>query len=118
MTVGEYALTFFLVVGTIVAMSIMIRRVLQARIHDTRDYMVDYVAQNTGPHYNGNFYLWYEPYYFNIDSTTDQSGFVRKTLLAGGSSGSSTVMYNQATRIRAASNTAVPKEYLRNLPQR
>ncbi len=116
MSVGEYALTFFLVVAVVLAMSVMFRRVVQARIHDTRDYMVNYVVQNTGPHYDGNLYLWYEPYYMNIVSNTDTIGVTRRSLGAGGSSGIYGSTINQETRVQAISNTAVPRLYRQNLP--
>lgn len=82
--IGEYALTLFLVVGVLTAMTVYIRRVLQARIFDERKYMMNVVQ--SAPHI-GKLKLEYEPYYVQSTSTTDQSHTEQIDVLGGGHTG-------------------------------
>jgi hypothetical protein len=62
----QYTLTFFLVVGFVTAMTVYVRRVVQARIRGAGDFMgnqVNEVWSDPAHGIVGNFYLQYEPYY-------------------------------------------------------
>lgn len=82
---SEYVMIFFLVVGMIFAMSMYMRRGLQARIYDARNLMakhVNAVGHETGA--VGNFYAEYEPYYAESTSqVTRKTGSIER-LMAGG----------------------------------
>lgn len=70
---GEYALLLFVVIGAITSMTIYLKRLLQARIRDSRQSMIATIAnyRYTDPAsggvygYNGSIYKEYEPYYGN-----------------------------------------------------
>lgn len=68
----QYALTFFLVVAVIVAMTAYVRRAVQGRIYDTRHFMF-YTANeafsDTSLNLYGNLLMAYEPYYANREFT-------------------------------------------------
>lgn len=64
----QYVLTFFLVVALVSAMSVYVRRTLQARIRGARNWMgITVNAVTSNPSYNlvGNYLISYEPYYAN-----------------------------------------------------
>ncbi|MDO8675285.1 MAG: hypothetical protein Q7K71_04110 [Candidatus Omnitrophota bacterium] len=86
----EYVVTFFLVVATAVAMTVYIQRSIQAKIKDSRDYMVNVAANECGPDCRAAAGISgsgipreYEPYYGKVDSRTSRNSDVR-TGLAGG----------------------------------
>ncbi len=62
-TIVEYAVTFFLVVAVVSAMTVYFRRVVQGRIRDTARTMA--LIVNTAN--VGNFTYQYEPYYSQAD---------------------------------------------------
>ena len=45
-SMAEYALTIFLVIGTVVAITTYVKRSLQARMHDARHYMITEVSKD------------------------------------------------------------------------
>lgn len=106
---AEYVLTFFLVVGMMVSMTIYVRRALQARIRDVRIYAVNRVETESGDRYNGHVYLGYDPYYQNTMSNTYRRTEVIKQLSGGGVTGIFTKTYNTYKRVDMFSNTAAPK---------
>jgi hypothetical protein len=106
---GEYLLVFFLVIGMIMAMSLYLRRSFQGRMHDARDTMVQIVRDRAGNAVNGTWYVEYEPYYMNTDSTVTRSSVVRDSLSGGGGFGIARKDYDDRTAVRTISETAPPK---------
>ena len=116
--VGEYVLIFFLIIGMITAMTIYVRRALQARIFDATRLIKN--ADCFGPgcvpgtkhlyaaNMLGNIVLQYEPYY--VLSYADREGdFQQKTTLTDGSFGgvfSKTV--NEVSYFNTISETLSP----------
>ena len=91
---GEYLLTFFLVTAVVTAMAIYFKRMIQGRIHDSRDFMINYVRSETSalgtdgqPYYSGELNIAYEPYYSNVVANSSQRTSSTERLLSGGSSG-------------------------------
>ena len=66
--ISEYAITFAVVVATILAMSFYVKRVVQGRIHDGANHIVDRMRLH--PEFKGNIWVQYEPYYAKSDSLT------------------------------------------------
>lgn len=66
---SEYVMIFFVVIAALVAMTSFVRRGLNARIHDARNYMIDSVSNNNVCDANcvqaagGKIAYEYEPYY-------------------------------------------------------
>lgn len=58
---GQYALVFFFVLAAITAMSVYVRRGLQARTYGAREYLVSTIESETGLDVADG----YEPYYVN-----------------------------------------------------
>ena len=110
---GEYMLVIFLVLAVIVSMTIYFKRLVQARIHDTRDYMFNEVIIRTAGDFDGNLYKEYEPYYTNVASTitsdVDQTTALVPSLPL--SSGIYRKVVNEVTSVRSMSETAPPKEF-------
>ena len=76
--IGQYALVFFVAIATITAMTIYVRRGIQARIYDAETYALK--AIKTGA--NVSVLAQYEPYYTNRTSDKkadqkDETGFTR-----------------------------------------
>ena len=69
---GEYVLTFFLVIGVMSAMTIYLKRALQGQIYSARDEMANMVATRASGQYTGRLYVGYEPYYLNSVSTLNR----------------------------------------------
>ena len=103
--IGEYALTLFLVVGVLTAMTIYIRRVLQARIFDTRRYMINTVK--SAPHV-GKLRLEYEPYYVDTKSSTGHYQKEEVNLLGGGDTGIFRKDFEDVTNVRTSSEQLPP----------
>ncbi len=79
---GEYALLFSLVVAVVIAMGVFIKRSIQARWFDTRDYIVLSANAYVDGYYNGPLYYEYEPYYTNTTTDTKRAEIVEQRLLA------------------------------------
>lgn len=64
---SEHVMIFFVVIAALVAMTTYVQRGFEARIHDTRDYMINAVNSvcdvNCQQAAGGNIYYEYEPYY-------------------------------------------------------
>lgn len=108
--IGEYVLVFFIAIGVITAMSTYFQRVIQARIYDSRDAMVNLTRTQSAGFFNGNIFFHYEPYYQNTDSETYRSLVSRTSLVEGGSSGIYRKEYDDLSRIVTTSSTKPPKE--------
>ena len=102
---GEYALTLFLVVGVMTAMTVYIRRVLQARLFDARKYMINTVK--SAPHV-GKLKMEYEPYYVDTKSMTDQSIVEQDKLLGGGHTGIFRKTFDDVTNVQTNSTQLPP----------
>ncbi len=105
---AEYVLTFFLVVGMMVSMTIYVRRALQARVRDVRIYAVNRVETEVGERYNGHVYLGYDPYYQRTDANTITRSETVKQLSGGGVTGIFTKRHDSYKRVELFSNTAAP----------
>lgn len=100
--VGEYALTILLVVMVLTAMTVYVRRVIQARVFDARRYMIEQVK--TAPNLIGTIYLEYEPYYVNSTTDRDMYQDEQKNLVGGGRTGIFRKYFNEGT---ASATTSV-----------
>jgi len=93
-SIAEYLVTFFLVIGAFIAMSIYIQRNFQARMRDARSYMINSVSeqcvsnpncmQATGLQGNSSIGLQYEPYYAQATSDTISNKTSHKGLEGAG----------------------------------
>ncbi len=86
----EYVVTFFIVIATVVAMTVYIQRSIQAKVKDSRDYMVGLASGECGSDCRaaarisgGSIPHEYEPYYGKVDSQVSRNSNVW-TGLAGG----------------------------------
>ena len=86
----EYVVTFFIVIATVVAMTVYIQRSLQAKTKDARDYMVGLAAGECGPDCRAAAGISgsgipreYEPYYGRVDSRTSRNSSVSANLIGG-----------------------------------
>ena len=102
---GEYALTLFLVVGVITAMTIYVRRALQAQLYDARRYMFNTVK--TAPHI-GKLNLYYEPYYIQSNSLVDQSINEKEETRGGGQTGRFRRVFDDTTTVQTDSTQLPP----------
>ena len=87
--ISEYAILFFLVVAVITAMTGYLRRVLQARIWDARNTMVNTIANTyysdpSNPS-SYNMVYEYEPYYVQTQSKNTNDSTSTDSLLSAGS---------------------------------
>lgn len=97
---SEYALTLFLVVGVLTAMTVYIRRVLQARIFEARTYMFNTVK--SAPHV-GKLKMEYEPYYVQTTSMTDETHSEELKTLGGGHTGIFRKTFEDEMRVQSNS---------------
>ncbi len=86
----EYVVTFFVVIATVVAMTAYIQRSIQAKVKDSRDYMVGLAANECDPDCReaarisgSGIPREYEPYYGKVDSQTGRNSDVRTGLTGG-----------------------------------
>ncbi len=104
---AEYALTFFIVTASIVAMTVFVTRTFQARIYDAKKYMLETVK--AAPHV-GKLKAEYEPYYSNTEALVNRSNFDEKQLLPGGITGIFRRAWNDNTDSNSTSNQRPPKD--------
>lgn len=109
--VGEFALVIFMILATIVAMTVYFKRGVQARIYDARNYMVEEVRSRTAGSYDGPVLTEYEPYYVNTDATITRNVSDATSLSAGETSGIFGQTFNESTTADVVSETAPPSEY-------
>ncbi len=115
----EYVVTFFIVVGVVVAMTTYIQRGLQARIHDAHKYMIksasDHCDQDCVDAAGGKITYEYEPYYGNITSDTDHSSEeTKKVFGTQGADGLFQVITNDDMSTQSVSRQLPPKEAVRD----
>ena len=107
---GEYVVTFFLVIGFMTAMTVYLKRALQSYVRDARLEM-GAVVQNrtTGVFFVGNIFTEYEPYYLNQRSVVNRSGGTVQSLGPGGTTGVYRKDFGEQTRTQSISNTIPPQ---------
>ena len=106
----EYAITFFMVAGIIIAMSTYVKRAVQGRIYSAhQNVFVDVNAVFTNPVYNfqGNIWAQYEPYYVtNSIAQKRYSSSQITTITPAGRDG--VVEYRDSSRSRSDSSRDQP----------
>ena len=107
---GEYVLTFFLVVGAVTAMTIYFKRTVQARMFGARNMMLNVVLNRTQGYYTGDILIAYEPYYANTASTVVHSSDTTTNLLPGTTTGVFQKTTDEITAVQTQSETAPPKD--------
>ena len=103
---SEYAITFFLIVAVISAMSVFVKRALQGRIFEARNAMirtVNAVSPVAVP-------LEYEPYYVETRSEIKRSSSETVGLLGGAPSGVATKDFLEKTEAQTNSVQLSPKD--------
>lgn len=108
-TMSQYVILFFLAIGSLVAMTTFVQRVLQARIRDSKIYMIDNVQTLTGV----NVTYEYEPYYANVSTIMDKNRDEQTQLLGGGATGIFRKIINADTRSTTNSEQAPPKDVIK-----
>jgi len=108
---SEYVLVLFLVIGSITAMTMYFKRVVQAQIRDAGNYAVTEVKARTQGYYTGNVYYKYEPYYTRTDSNIVRRADIETRLEEGGATGIFHKVIDETTAVWTASQTAAPKDY-------
>ena len=109
-SMGEYGLALILVISAMGVMGIYFKRAIQARIHDSRNYMVKSVFKETAGYYDGNLYIEYEPYYLNTISNNVRNDISRDGMGGGGSSGIATQSPDEFRQTATRSVTAPPRD--------
>lgn len=109
---GEYAMTFVIVLSAIAVMAVYYSRAIQGRIRDGEKYMWRELKDRTQGQYNGLFYVQYEPYYVNTTANVAQTTQSKTEILASGlgTSGIFRKRVNDSTITTAISQTAPPGE--------
>lgn len=108
MSMSQYVILFFLAIGSLVAMTTFIQRVLQARIRDTKIYMMDNIK--TYGNVETNMRYEYEPYYANVSTVVGRSKDEQTDLVAGGATGIFRKNVNSQTTGDTISTQAPPKD--------
>ncbi len=103
---SQYVVLFFLAIGSLIAMTTFVQRALQARIRDTKIYMVDNVQTLTGI----NVSYEYEPYYANVSTIVDRKRSEELQLLGGGATGIFRKTINGQVISNTTSEQAPPKD--------
>ena len=108
---GEYVLTFFIVITVMAGMSLYLKRVLQGRIRDAKQSMEDVIRTRAAGQYVRIPRFQYEPYYLNTSSVVDRdsSGVQRLSDSPGFSSGVFDQTFDESTSVRTYSNTVSPR---------
>ncbi len=115
----QYVLTFFLVVGVVVSMTVYVRRVIQGRIRDARSFMVrtvnDMVRNDPRFVYDtdsfvGKLYWEYEPYYLNSEADRFYDSQETRQNYPGSAGGVFQRDTDQTTTTRATSRQVSPRE--------
>ena len=105
-SISQYVIVFFLAIGSIVAMTTFVQRALQARIRDTKIYMVDNVRNIAGVDVDYE----YEPYYANVSTVVDREKNEQIELLGGGATGIFRKSTNGLILTNTVSEQAPPKD--------
>ena len=103
----EYAVIIFVVIGMMTAMGTYVKRALQGRIHDARNYAVNSIKTTTNGIYNGIVYYEYEPYYINSTTEVQSRDSTTSRLFLGGANSKE---FNSESIVMTNSETAPPKD--------
>ena len=104
---SQYVIVFFLAIGSIVAMTTFVQRLLQARMRDAKVYMMDNIK--TYGNVDAQMTYEYEPYYANVSTITDRTKNEEVRLLGGGATGIYRKDVNAQTLTNTVSEQAPPK---------
>lgn len=113
---GEYVLLLFIVIGTVSAMTVYVKRLLQARIRDSREAMISTVRNYTYTDpdsgdtfaYNDIIYKEYEPYYGNRYSEVQTVEVQEDRLMPGLTTGISRQTVDRTTWTKTQSDQLPP----------
>ena len=86
----QHTTTFFLIVGVVTAMGVLVKRSVQSRIKAARDHALREVRMiHADPQYNiqGNLWSEYEPYYLETRTVRDVSQRIETTMRPDGKEG-------------------------------
>jgi len=103
---SEYVLVFFIAVGVISAMTIFIKRSLQARIYGAHQYMTNTIRDNFVPDYNG----LYDPYYLEKEAEIAHSATVTDRIMGDGTKEVYNRTLDQTSNIDAHVTNLAPKD--------
>ena len=110
---AEYVIALSIIVGMMSAMSIYVKRAIQARIRDARYEMANIVKDRVAGRVKGNIWRAYEPYYLNIKSNVTRTT-LKVQKLGGATATFETGTYvkkiEEATVLKRVSITAPPNE--------
>lgn len=115
---SEHVMVFFVVVAALVAMTTYVQRTFEARIHDTKDFMIQSVINSGACDANclaatGNQISYeYEPYYTQTISDVRQNQKVTKTATQGKPQAIGVIYYNsinEETNTESNSNQLPPE---------
>ena len=112
---AEYAVALGLAIAVFAMMSVFIKRTLQARLRDARNYMItttDSVYRDSRQA-NENTPAFipyeYEPYYVDQNAQVGRHTEDAMRLLPGGKTGISRKSFNEGSSVNAESNQAPPQ---------
>ena len=105
---SQYVLVFFMAIGAIVAMTTFVQRTLQARIRDSKIYMMRNIK--TYGNVSANMAWEYEPYYANVSTVTSRNRSEETRLLGGGATGIYRKNVNAFMASETNSQQAPPKD--------
>ena len=90
-------------------MTVYVRRAIQARMRDAREYSMGLIFNGVSGHYtNFGLYREYEPYYLNQVSDIRRHSQQSESLLGGGTTGIYRKRYNDTTIMQRDSEVAPP----------
>ena len=102
--VGEYVVTYLIVLLVIVGMTMYIKRALQGRMLDAKNYMMKTAAISYGSTINSG----YEPYYLNTDAMVTRNADEQQQLLGGLATGIFRKDISINTSVQSFSNQLPP----------
>ncbi len=108
---SEYVITFFLVIAVISAMSVYVKRSLQGRIWDARNYMIHSIATSNTATLGNVILQEYEPYYVQTQSNVDSLMNSVQTLQGGGTTGIFGDKFTDQVRVTTDSNQLPPRDF-------
>ena len=101
-TLAEYVVIFSVVVGVMTAMSLFVRRAIQARVYDAQMGTKEMIEDRTkGSAYVGNYYVQYEPYYVNSRSDVKAGSTATESFSTSG------ISYGFSRRSSVVTNSAI-----------
>jgi len=108
---GEYVLTFFLVVAFMTSMTLYLKRALQSYVREARLEMGDVIENRTFGFYRGNIITQYEPYYINSAASVDRRLSSSDGLLPspGFATGIYSKTFDESTTTQSRSETLPPQ---------